>query len=135
MKTTVIGAYPKPRYIEITDWFNAIGGTDTANPTNNYSREINQMGNEAEELFYRATKEIINDQIKCGIDIVTDGEVRRENYIHYHCRHIDGINFNKLTEKIARTGNYKCWLPTIVSKVKPKDSFLVEEWKLSQEIY
>jgi len=134
MKTTVIGAYPKPPYIKITDWFNAIGGTDTSNPTKNYSREINQMGNEAEELFYRATKEIINDQIKCGIDIVTDGEVRRENYIHYHCRHIDGINFNKLTEKIARTGNYKCWLPTIVSKVKPKDSFLVEEWKLSQEI-
>ena len=32
MITTVIGAYPKPKYIEITDWFNNIGGTDNPNP-------------------------------------------------------------------------------------------------------
>ena len=34
MLTTVIGAYPKPNYIKITDWFNAAGGTDTEHPTN-----------------------------------------------------------------------------------------------------
>ena len=28
MLTTVIGAYPKPSYLKITDWFNASGGTD-----------------------------------------------------------------------------------------------------------
>ena len=32
MLTTVIGAYPKPDYLKITDWFNAKGGTDTATP-------------------------------------------------------------------------------------------------------
>ena len=37
MKTTVIGAYPKPNYLKITDWFNATGGTDTANPTKLYA--------------------------------------------------------------------------------------------------
>ena len=40
MITTVIGAYPKPNYLKITDWFNASGGTDTANPTNLYEDEI-----------------------------------------------------------------------------------------------
>ena len=50
-----------------------------------------------ETIFLKAIKEVIQDQIECGIDIVTDGEVRRENYIHYHCRHIQGIDFNKLT--------------------------------------
>ena len=30
MLTTVIGAFPKPSYLKITDWFNAAGGTDTA---------------------------------------------------------------------------------------------------------
>ena len=88
MITTVIGAYPKPSYIKLTDWFNAKGGTDTENPTKFYTEEINKMGNQAEDLFSKATKEIIEDQINCGIDIVTDGEVRRENYIHYHCRNI-----------------------------------------------
>ena len=47
MLTTVIGAYPKPNYIKITDWFNASGGTDTQFPTKFYNHEIKQMGNEA----------------------------------------------------------------------------------------
>ena len=108
MLTTVIGAYPKPDYLKITDWFNAKGGTDTADPTKLYAQEVNQMGEKAEELFLNAADEVIKDQIECGIDVVTDGEVRRENYIHYHCRHIAGVDFNTLTEKAARTGNYKC---------------------------
>ena len=134
MLTTVIGAYPKPNYLKITDWFNASGGTDTQFPTKFYNNEIKQMGNEAEELFIRATKEIIHDQEECGIDIITDGEVRRENYIHYHCRHLEGIDFNNLTEKVARTGNYKCWLPTITNKVSAADPFLVDEWKSNQTL-
>ena len=134
MITTVIGAYPKPDYLKITDWFNAEGGTDTANPTKYYTQEINQMGDNAEQLFSQATKEVIEDQINCGIDIISDGEVRRENYIHYHCRHIDGVDFQTLTEKEARTGNYKCWLPTIVSKVRAQDSFLVHDWEESQKL-
>ncbi len=134
MLTTVIGAYPKPDYLKITDWFNAKGGTDTANPTKYYTQEVNQMGEKAEELFLKAAEEVIKDQIECGVDVVTDGEVRRENYIHYHCRHIAGVDFNTLTEKEARTGNYKCWLPTIVAKVEAQDSFLVHDWNESQKL-
>ena len=62
MITTVIGAYPKPSYIKITDWFNSKGGTDTENPTKFYAEEIKKMGNKAEELFFKATNEIIKDQ-------------------------------------------------------------------------
>ena len=134
MLTTVIGAYPKPNYLKITDWFNAKGGTDTENPTKYYSKEVKQMGEKTEELFLQAATEVIKDQIECGIDIVTDGEVRRENYIHYHCRHITGVDFETLTEKVARTGNYKCWLPTITAKVEAQDSFLVHDWKVSQKL-
>ncbi|SVA09368.1 uncharacterized protein METZ01_LOCUS62222 [marine metagenome] len=134
MLTTVIGAYPKPDYLKITDWFNTKGGTDTENPTKYYAQEVNQMGDSTEKLFCQAAKEVINDQIECGIDIVTDGEVRRENYIHYHCRHITGVDFDTLTEKMARTGNYKCWLPTIVSKVEAQDSFLVHDWEVAQKV-
>ena len=134
MLSTVVGAYPKPEYLKITDWFNAKGGTDTINPTKYYNQEINQMGEEAEKLFIQAAKEVIEDQIDCGINIITDGEVRRENYIHYHCRHIEGIDFNTLTEKVARTGNYKCLLPTIISKVQAQDSFLAHDWKVSQKL-
>ena len=134
MLTTVIGAFPKPAFLKITDWFNAAGGTDTANPTKFYEDEIKRMGSEADDIFFRAAKQVILDQEECGIDIITDGEVRRENYIHYHCRHLDGVDFDTLTEKIARTGNYKCWLPTITNKIKAKEEFLASEWKLSQSL-
>ena len=134
MLTTVIGAYPKPEYLKITDWFNASGGTDTANPTKFYKEEINKMGEEAEQIFLKATKQVILDQEECGIDIITDGEVRRENYIHYHCRNLEGIDFDTLTEKVARTGNYKCWLPTITNKIKAREEFLVSEWKHNQSL-
>ena len=134
MLTTVIGAFPKPSFLKITDWFNASGGTDTANPTKFYQEEINQMGSEADKNFFKATKQVILDQEECGIDILTDGEVRRENYIHYHCRHLEGVDFDTLTEKVTRTGNYKCWLPTITNKVKAKEEFLVSEWKQNQSL-
>ena len=134
MLTTVIGAYPKPNYLKITDWFNAKGGTDTANPTKLYEDEINRMGSEAETIFKRAAQDVIKDQLDCGIDIITDGEIKRENYIHYHCRYLNGIDFNNLTEKIARTGNYKCWLPTITDKITATEPFLVNEWKSNQSL-
>ena len=44
MITTVIGSYPKPHYLKITDWFNATGGTDTENPTKYYEEEIKKIG-------------------------------------------------------------------------------------------
>ena len=44
MLTTVIGAYPKPKYLKITDWFSASGGTDTEYPTKFYEDEIKKMG-------------------------------------------------------------------------------------------
>ncbi len=134
MLTTVIGAYPKPDYLKITDWFNAKGGTDTANPTKFYENEIKKMGSNAELIFNKAAKEVIRDQLDCGIDIITDGEIRRENYIHYHCRYLNGVDFNTLTEKVARTGNYKCWLPTITNKISAADPFLVDEWKNNQSL-
>ena len=134
MITTVIGAYPKPNYLKITDWFNASGGTDTANPTKLYEDEIRKMGSKAEVIFKKASAEVIKDQLNCGIDIITDGEIRRENYIHYHCRHLNGVDFNTLTEKVARTGNYKCWLPTVTNKITATDPFLVDEWKNNQSL-
>ena len=134
MLTTVIGAYPKPDYLKITDWFNAAGGTDTANPTKLYEDEIKKMGVDAEAIFKKAASEVIKDQLDCGIDIITDGEIKRENYIHYHCRHLNGVDFNTLTEKVARTGNYKCWLPTITNKISATDPFLVDEWISNQHL-
>ena len=62
--TTTIGAFPKPDYVPIIDWFKAEGGLDTEDPTGLYEAEIERMGDEAEQIFQRAARDVIADQEK-----------------------------------------------------------------------
>ena len=131
--TTVIGAYPKPDYVSLPDWFDPeFDGPDNANPTGSWLKALEAMGPDAEQILQRGIKEVIEDQVSFGIDIPTDGEVRRENYIHYHCRHIDGFDFNRLTAKVLRNGSYTAKLPTITAPVLARELFLADEWKIAQ---
>jgi 5-methyltetrahydropteroyltriglutamate--homocysteine methyltransferase len=75
----------------------------------------------------------VQDQVECGVDIPTDGEQRRENYIHYHCRHIEGIDFGKLTRKVHRNGAAVAVLPTITGRIVPKGNhFLDRDFEVAQ---
>ncbi|MBC8258642.1 MAG: cobalamin-independent methionine synthase II family protein [SAR324 cluster bacterium] len=127
--TTTIGAYPKPEYVKLPDWF---GDLDTSEPTRGWAEAMARMGDDAESVLERGTHEAVRDQVDAGIDIPTDGEIPRENYIHYHCRHLEGFDFENLTEKTLRTGNYSSFLPTVRSPVKVRDLFLVNDWKRAQ---
>ncbi|MFQ5774617.1 MAG: hypothetical protein ACE5GS_08880 [Kiloniellaceae bacterium] len=130
--TTTIGAYPKPDFVPIPDWFRAEAGPDTANPTREYLNALARMGAEAEEIFARGVRQAVEEQVEAGIDIPTDGEVKRENYIHYHCRHLEGIDFDTLTPKDLRGGAYTAELPSITGPVRARDHFLAADWKLAQ---
>ena len=131
--TTCIGAYPKPAYAPIVDWFAPEFGSDTSRVTMLYKEFMEAAGDGAEDLFVTATQEVIQDQVSAGIDIPTDGEVRRENYIHYHCRHLTGIDFDRLTPKKVREGAYETRLPTITGEIRPSgDPFLIRDFKIAQ---
>lgn len=130
--TTTIGAYPKPSYVELPDWFGAAAGPDTEVPTEGWAEALAKMGDEAESILARATCEAVKDQVGAGIDIPTDGEIRRENYIHYHCRHLNGIDFSNLTQRTLREGAYSARLPTIAGPVSVRDRFLVRDWQAAQ---
>ncbi len=132
LTTTTIGAFPKPDYVPISDWFQGPEGPDTMDPTSGYAAQMSRAGGEAEALFARAAEDVIADQVAAGIDIPTDGEVRRENYIHYHCRHLDGIDFATLTEKELRGGAYAASLPTITGPIRARERFLVHDWRVAQ---
>jgi len=127
MKTTTIGSYPKPSYLKISDWFQS-----NDNSPEDWEKAWSLLGNKKDELIKKACQEVIKEQDKAGIDIITDGEVRRENYILYHCRHLKGIDFSKLIKKVVRSDSYESWFPTITSKVTAGESFLPKEWKMSQ---
>ncbi len=131
LKTTTIGAFPKPDYIPVPDWFHT-GHLDSSAATRAYERVLAEMGDAREQTFARGVKEVIEDQVAAGIDIPTDGEVRRENYIHYHCRHLQGFDFEALHHKVLRGGSYETDLPTITGPVRAGDPFLPHDWRVAQ---
>lgn len=132
LTTTTIGAYPKPDFLPIIDWFRAGAGPDAGDPTRDYEPALAGMGDRAEAVIGRAVKQVVAEQVEAGVDIPTDGEVRRENYIHYHCRHLDGMDFSVLTRKAARGGSYNADLPTITGPIRAQAPFLPDDWRLAQ---
>ncbi|MCP4182417.1 MAG: cobalamin-independent methionine synthase II family protein [Hyphomicrobiales bacterium] len=133
--STCIGSYPKPDYVPMRDWFQIQDGlTETSgNVTRGANEVATREDDESEALYVRATKQAIEDQVNCGVSIPTDGEQRRENYIHYHCRHLHGFDFHNLTKRTLRDGAYTAELPTIRSRISAKDeNFLDSDFKIAQ---
>jgi len=132
IRTTCIGAYPKPGYIEIGNF--AESEEQDASVTRAFTYTHDDADQVAEELLVDATRAAIEDQLACGIDIPTDGEQRRENYIHYHCRNLAGIDFVNLTNKVHRNGAAVADLPTIASRIEPRGNhFLDRDYRIAQQ--
>jgi 5-methyltetrahydropteroyltriglutamate--homocysteine methyltransferase len=138
LDTTTIGAFAKPEYLPIRDWFDLArqtGGMNTPKTTHKYSVDVKKNKNTHEALFIRAAKEIIGIQLRAGISIPTDGEVRRENYIHYHCRHLDGFDFDNLEHRTLRDGAYETVLPAIRSRIThTTKAYSSHDYKASQAV-
>lgn len=136
IKTTCIGAFPKPDYVPIIDWFQQRDGLTEASGdvTRNANKLLAQNNPETEALYVKATGAAVKDQVEAGIDIPTDGEQRRENYIHYHCRHLNGFDFENLTKRTLRDGAYSAELPTIFQKISPKGNhFLPRDYAVASQ--
>ena len=123
--TTCIGAYPKPPYVprmasmhENVEVGEVEAGTLTPE--------------ERQAAFDRATGEVVAEQAAIGIDIPTDGEMRRANYIHYHCSHLDGFEPDTLTECTMRNGVWTAEVPTFTGRVAARGPFLVRDWEVAQ---
>lgn len=133
LTTTTIGSFPKPGYVPVRDWFDASrdsSGMNDPTVTTNYT-----VGEKDEPLFVRAAREVLDIQVAAGIDIPTDGEVRRENYIHYHCRHLSGFDFRTLETRVLRDGAYETDLPAIRGEVRSeRPGYSVHDWKTAQDL-
>jgi len=128
LTTTTIGAYPKPESVAVETMF----GDRARRPAEGYEAALEKMGANAAGLFDAAVAEVVREQVAAGIDVPTDGEVRRDNYVHYHCRHLTGIDFGRLTEATVRAGAWTTILPTITGPIAPRDHFLARDWRIAQ---
>jgi len=129
---TMVGSYPRPFYLGIPSWFDTQGQSGyTTSMYDKYMKETDNV--EIKRRQRIALAEVIKDQELMGSDILTDGEVKRENYIHYHCRHLNGFDFQNLISKESR-GNYEFDAPNVVGRVSASDSFLSEDWVEAQAL-
>ncbi|MEK6217318.1 MAG: hypothetical protein N2B03_08895, partial [Boseongicola sp.] len=117
------------------DWFLIdLGLTGASGDVTRAANRLQQAQDpEIESLYRQATETAVTDQVACGVDIPTDGEQRRENYIHYHCRHLTGFDFENLTSLTLRDGAYTAELPTIRGKIEPRgEHFLDHDYRIAQ---
>ena len=123
--TTCIGSYPKPAYVPRMDWMHE--GLEVGEVEGEALSPVERLA-----AFDRATQEVVAEQAAIGIDIPTDGEVRRANYIHYHCSHWEGFEPDKLTLCTMRGGAWTAEVPTFTGRVAAREPFLVRDWAVAQ---
>ncbi len=131
LRTTSIGSFPKPDYVPFKDWF-SVRDVSRQNPTKTYDDFLRREVPNAPALLDRGTREVVRDQVDAGIDIPTDGEVRREHYVYYHCRHLNGFDFQDLTSKTMRSGAWQAQVPTVTAAVSAGAPFLADDWRTAQ---
>jgi len=155
MQTTVVGAWPKPDYLDLPDWFSnkgnfeegeaskltGMGGgydprwaTAIPNIIRSIMKARDENPEELDKAIDKAVKEVIDEQLDLGIDVVTDGEMNRGSYYIHIMTNIKGIDMVNLAEKTMRSGAYTTFVPVVTDKVYVDEPRCWKEWKRSNDI-
>ncbi|MFM9967036.1 MAG: uroporphyrinogen decarboxylase family protein [Burkholderiales bacterium] len=114
LPTTVVGSYPQP------EWLVDRALLTSKMPPRVRAKEIWRIPEQfLEQAQDDATILAIRDMERAGIDIITDGEIRRESYSNRFATALEGIDLERPGETVARTGN-KSIVPRVVGKIRRK---------------
>jgi 5-methyltetrahydropteroyltriglutamate--homocysteine methyltransferase len=112
LPTTVVGSYPQP------EWLIDRSLLAANTPPRVRMRELWRVAPEfLEQAQDDATLLAIRDQERAGIDIVSDGEMRRESYFNRFATALDGIDLDNPGTVISRTGK-PAIVPRVVGRVR-----------------
>ena len=81
-----------------------------------------QQGEALAEAKRDATLLALKEQEDAGIDIVTDGEMSRQHFVHGFLEQIDGIDFGKRVSMGIRADRYIAECPTVTGPLKRRAS-------------
>ena len=100
METSLVGSYPQPAWLVDREKLRGrlpprVRASDI------WKIDPDQLA-DAQDA---ATLAAIRDQERAGLDIVTDGEIRRESYSNYFVLALDGIDVDTPGEALDRNGN------------------------------
>jgi len=100
LPTTVVGSYPQP------DWLVDRAMLGARLPPRTRALEIWRVApNFLEQAQDDATVVAIRDMERAGIDIITDGEVRRESYSNRFATALEGMDLDHPGTALDRTGH------------------------------
>jgi len=111
--TTLVGSYPQP------DWLVDRERLSTMVPARARAHELWRIPEPwLEQAQDDATILAIRDQERAGIDIVTDGEIRRESYSNRFAVALEGMDADNPAQIPARTpGRYQI-VPRVVGRIR-----------------
>ncbi len=114
LPTTLVGSYPQP------DWLIDRANLAKQMPPRVRARVLWRVDPERLEAAQDdATLLAVRDQERAGLDIVTDGEQRRESYSNRFATALDGIDDEKPDMITSRSGQ-QTPVPRVVGPVKRK---------------
>ena len=100
LQTTVVGSYPQP------DWLVDRDNLRGRLPPRVRAREMWRVAAPfLEEAQNDATLIAIRDMERAGIDIISDGEMRRESYSNHFATALSGVDIDKPGSALDRTGH------------------------------
>ncbi len=113
LPTTVVGSYPQPDWLVNREMLSKSVPRVRMNIWRIPDEQLEQAQDDATILAIR-------DMERAGIDIITDGEARRESYSNRFATALEGIDADEAGEVIARTGNRATPVPRVVGKIRRK---------------
>jgi 5-methyltetrahydropteroyltriglutamate--homocysteine methyltransferase len=110
LPTTIVGSYAMPGWLERlkTDYF---------------ARRISR--HDLEEIYDAAVKAAVKDQETAGLDIVTDGEVRRDNTVDYFIERLPGVQIDRSSKKFS----YDFYDSSVQGKIPMASLGLVQDFQ------
>src|ERR1700730_2646359 len=121
LPTSLVGSYPQPEWL--IDRKKLAGRF----PPRTRAQELWRVAAEfLEEAQDDATILAIRAQQRPGLDIITDGEIRRESYSNRFATALEGIDLDNPAQVVARSGKLN-YVPRIVSKIRRKHAVEVRD--------
>jgi 5-methyltetrahydropteroyltriglutamate--homocysteine methyltransferase len=112
LPTSVVGSYPQPAWLVDRDKLKS------RMPPRVRARELWRVPEEnLQEAQDDATLLAVRDMERAGIDIITDGEIRRESYSNHFATALEGIDIDSPGSVLGRTGN-STPVPRVVGPIR-----------------
>src|SRR5829696_3531860 len=122
LPTTVVGSYPQPNWLVDRD--KLIG---RRLPPRVRMREVWRIAEPyLEEAQDDATVLAVRDLERAGIDVISDGEMRRESYSNHFSNALDGVDVENPAQGLSRRGGPDL-LPRIVGPIRRRQPVQVRD--------